>query len=117
MELAELGTASLKVLRWLEYLADKPGADDEGKEEEKKKEEEAKEGICALLNILFTTSNIIFISEKQEPKGKSKGKGAPSQIKKQAPSKGKEANKRKADETDDVSGRCSRYTTSVRVFF
>jgi len=80
--------------------------------------------ICDLLfdlalrvSACVSTSNIIFISEKQEPKEKSKGKGVPSQIKKQASSKGKEANKRKADKTDDVSGRCSQYLTLVRVFF
>ena len=53
---------------------------------------------------------ILFISEKEAPKRKSKGKGVASRSQKQASSKGKEAvdvqaNKRKVDKTDDVSGR------------
>jgi len=119
MNRAELSVTSLNVLRWLEYLPDASKPEDEGEEEGNKiEEEEVKEGIYTLLPLLFMMSNILFVSEKEKPKNKSKGKEVAPRAKKQVSSKGKEAsnvptNKRKTDKTDDISGRSFILTTFI----
>jgi hypothetical protein len=118
MKKAELSVTSPNVLRWLEYLPDASKPEDEGKEEGNKIEEEVKEGIYTLLPLWFMMSNILFVSEKEKPKNKSKGKEVAPRTKKQASSKGKEAsnvpaNKRKTDKTDDISGGSFILTTFI----
>src|SRR5882762_1698070 len=118
MKKAELSVTSPNVLCWLEYLPDASKPEDKGKEEGNKIEEEVKEGIYTLLPLLFMMSNILFVSEKEKPKNKSKGKEVAPRAKKQVSSKGKEAsnvpaNKRKTDKTDDISGRSFILTTFI----